>query len=235
MQSRNFSGLTYRADNDAAVVGRLGRALVDFPIGYPPVWAETRTPAILAASLADPIASPDIVDLTDTLGLLSGWALPLYNPGNWNNGPAGLSFIATEGRYAALFRGDSLNIRVLNSDGTLERTVPVSVSCADPNMTFGGNGQVAAVAESPLGARYLVIGTCRLPVVTGPQDLSLPQVVLLDENGAEIFKFDISEFDRTSAPSYVTAITSGKHAGDFALLDSHAQMVVFRVTRATAP
>lgn len=221
------SGITYRGDTDAVVVGRVGRAPADMPPDYP--LADVRTPALAEASLIDPGAPPVYVDLTATLGLISGWSPPVYYANSWNNGPSGVAFQSDEGTFAVVFRGDPNTIRVLRADGSLDRTIPLAIPCADPAMAFQGYGQIAAVPPSATGVRYLVPGQCQLPVSIGPDDVSAPLLVFLDESGHEVSTVESGDLGWFGIPSHVAAITSGKRAGDFAALDRFSQLVVFRV------
>jgi hypothetical protein len=167
-----------------------------------------------------------MIDVTGALGTISGWQPLLYQMNNWNNGPVSVSFAADQETFSVRFNRDPGNIYVLDAGGALESKIPVSVSCTDPAMTFT-YAQLAVVPSSTFGARYLVTGNCALSGTPSPG--KAPLLVFLDATGHEVFKFEVGELDNTSNPAYVTAITSGKHAGDFAVLDAMSQLVVFRV------
>jgi hypothetical protein len=229
LRERNYLGLAYRADTDTVLTGQLGRALADFPPGYPSSWAQTRIPALVSASLADPGAAIARLDLTTMLEIVSGGVPPIYNATGFNNGVLSLAFLDDEQTYAVRLNGDTTNIRVVRDDGTLDRSIGVSVSCT-PGFTFR-SANVAAVPPSPLGARYLVSGQCTRPASTppSPEDIEPSQLVFLDADGLEVLRFAVSDLGDVSTPSHVQAITSGKLAGNFVLLDRNSLLVVFRI------
>jgi hypothetical protein len=210
--SRNFSGPTYRADLDAAVVGHTGRAVADFPAGYPLQWEQTRTPTLVVAP-SDASVDLQKVELSAALQQMAASGYPVYFPGKWGNGASSLAYLPDEHAYAVRLGSDAAHIHVLGEDGAWLRTIPVSVPCADPAMTFTFTQVAHVPAITSLGARFVVVGSCATAAVATPEEQGPPLLAFLDGNGGHVFSLDAALFPKTSSPSHVTAITSGLYAG----------------------